>query len=69
MIEEVLAEIRDSIQEMQDQKTTVQLDTDDYNLISWLGESLDTIALRHIAISSTLEDIANTLKKMEAKMK
>ena len=69
MIEEQLVEVINALDRIADNNTKVEFDTETYNLISWLGDSLDTIALRNIAISSTLEDIANTLKKMEAKMK
>jgi hypothetical protein len=54
MIEEQLVEIINAIDRIADNNTKVEFDTETYNLISWLGESLDSIA--------------NTLKKIEAKM-
>ena len=55
MLEENLVEIVNAIDRIADNDTTIEFNVDTHNLISWLGESLDSIA--------------NTLKNIEAKMK
>ena len=55
MLEENLVEVVNAIDRIADNDTTIEFNVETYNLISWLGESLDSIA--------------NTLKKIEAKMK
>ncbi len=55
MLEEKLVEIVNAIDNLTDNDTTIEFNVETHNLISWLGESLDSIA--------------NTLKKIEAKMK
>ena len=67
MLEETLVELVNAVDNLSDQKVSFNEHTE--MTLDWIGNSLDTMALRSIAISSSLEDIANTLKKMEAKMK
>lgn len=53
---EYLQQISRSLADLEcDRRNRIEFDTDTYNLISWLGESLD--------------NIAKTLEKIEAKMK
>ena len=67
MIEETLQELVNAVDNLRDQKISFKEETE--ITLDWMGNSLDTMALRSIAISSSLEDIANILKKIEAKMK
>jgi hypothetical protein len=56
MIETQLNELIQAVENISlETDSDVSLSTEDYNLISWLGESLDSIA--------------NSLKQIEAKMK
>lgn len=50
-----IVEAIDSVASELSDNSEIRLSTDDYNLVSYLGEQL--------------ESIANTLKKIEAKMK
>ena len=55
MIEEVLGEIRDSIQNMNDSQVRVELATDSFNQIAWIGEQL-------YDINKTLEKLVKILE-------